>query len=424
MALTHAQLAAEAGVTPAQVSRLVEAGILQPGPAGEFVWHDVYRVRMVESYLAAGIGLDSIEETLRRGMVSFDYIDQYFLEPGALSGRTYGQFAVTLGDRRRHLGRLYETLGLPEPDVSRPMRTDEEEILRELVEVWTEVGDGEILDRAALLLGDNLRWVVSGWIGLWIERMAHQTDVRLVSQVASGDPGAEQAFARQLDLAHRLARLLPRSLVWLEQRLLEQELNARNAELFERGLAELGLGPAPPDDPPAIAFVDLTGFTRLTEQHGDQAAVTYGALLRDVASAAARRHGGRLVKLLGDGAMLYFPRADAALAAALEMVEHPGHWPEELPAAHIGVHAGRVIERDGDYFGRTVNLAARLSGQAAPGAVVVSAETVAATDLDRFSFEPLGRIELRNVPEPIDLFRVRLLARPASFQHSRTRRRT
>lgn len=407
MVLTQAQLLAETGVTVDDLARLIRAGIIRPDATGKFEWHDAYRVRMVRSYLDAGISLKTIEETLRRQMLTFDYVDQYFLEPGPLSGRSYRQFADSLGEHHSRLGRLYETLGLPEPDGARPMRTDEEDVVGEFVEVWSRIGDQEILDRAARLIGDHLRRAVDGWLTLWVERMTSQTDVRLVSRRAEGDTEAEGAFNRQLELSHRLASLMPRTLVWLEQRLLEQQLNAANTELFERGLAELGLGPPPPDDPPAIVFVDLAGFTRLTEEHGDEVAVRYGGLLRDAASGAAARYGGRLVKLLGDGAMLYFPRAESAVAAAVEMVDQPASWPADLPPAHVGIHAGTVIERDGDYFGRTVNLAARLSGYAPAGTAVVTADTVAAIETDDLVFERLGRIELRNVPEPVDAFRAR-----------------
>jgi adenylate cyclase len=411
-----AQVAAEAGVTVDDVARLVAAGVVRSDDAGRFAWPDVVRVRMVHSYLAAGIGLDSIEEALRRRLLTFDIIDQYFLEPGPLSGRTYEDFAASLGDGGSRLRRLHESLGLAVPLDSRPMRKDDEEVLGEFIGAWSRVGDDKTMDRAALLLGEHLRRIVDGWVGLWVDRMARSSDVRLAGGAAGGGPDAHGALERQLELSRRLAGLLPRLLVWLEQRFLEQQLNATNAELFERGLAELGLGPPPPDHPPAIAFVDLAGFTRLTELHGDEAAVSYAAVLRDVASAAARRHRGRLVKLLGDGAMLHFRHADDALAAAFDIVDPSAS--ADLPPAHAGIDTGRVIERDGDYFGRTVNRAARLSAFAPAGSVVVTPETVAAADGERFRFESLGRVQLRNVPEPIEPF----AARPRAERRDEPRR--
>src|SRR5918996_6141624 len=106
--------------------------------------------------------------------------------------------------------------------------------------------------------------------------------------------------------------------------------------------------------PPAIVFADISGFTRLTEQRGDETAVLAATSLQRHADAVATSHGGRLVKLLGDGAMLRFPEAAGASDAALELVETMSR--EGVLSAHAGVHAGPVIERDLDIFGRTVNL--------------------------------------------------------------------
>ena len=389
---------------------MVAAGLVRPDAEGRFAWHDVHRARMVRSYIDAGIGLEQLEDAVRRGLLSFDYIDEYFLEPSPLSGRRYAEFRTSLGEIGARLGRTYQIMGLPEPEANRPMRLDEERILTEFLTIWGSIGDDQLVDRAARSLGENVRRIIDVWLGLWVERMVDEAGIRAVSPDAgSGKDG--NAVQRGLDLSHRLAKLVPDALVWLEQRLLEQQLNALNAELFERGLAHLGLGAAPPEVPPAVAFVDLAGFTRLTEELGDATAAEYGGLLRDAAEEAAGRHGGRLVKLLGDGAMLVFPSADAAVTAALELLG-PVRWPQRLPPAHVGVHSGPVIERDGDFFGRTVNLAARLSASAAPGTVLVTDETVAAVPGGRFLFRRLGPIRLRNVPRPVECYEARALDDP------------
>jgi adenylate cyclase len=134
--------------------------------------------------------------------------------------------------------------------------------------------------------------------------------------------------------------------------------------------------------------------------------VRLAASLQSRAEAAAQRHDGRLIKLLGDGAMLHFPAPESGLEAGLELVRVLG---EDLGvAAHAGVNVGPVVERDRDLFGRTVNMASRIAGTAAPGEVRVSAAVVeAATDAkDRFDFEPLGDVSLKGFAEPVPVFRV------------------
>ena len=119
-----------------------------------------------------------------------------------------------------------------------------------------------------------------------------------------------------------------------------------------------------------MCFLDLTGYTRLTEERGDRAAAALATSLADLVEQVSLPHGGQPVKWLGDGVMFHFRRPAQAVVAALEMVERT---PEAgLPEAHVGLHAGPVVFQDGDYFGRTVNLAARIAAHAGPGQVLVS----------------------------------------------------
>jgi adenylate cyclase len=122
-----------------------------------------------------------------------------------------------------------------------------------------------------------------------------------------------------------------------------------------------------------FAFVDLCGFTRFTEVHGDEEAVAvlagFRTLVRDVASV----HGVRVAKWLGDGAM--FVSTDGpALATALIELDRRAAEAVDLPI-RAGVSGGDVILFDGDdYIGNPVNLAARLSDLAAPGEVLATAD--------------------------------------------------
>ena len=106
-----------------------------------------------------------------------------------------------------------------------------------------------------------------------------------------------------------------------------------------------------PNGTPTICFVDLTGYTRLTEEQGDESAARLASRLAALVDGVALRHGGRPVRWLGDGGMFLFPEATVAVRAALEMSESAPA--AGLPTTHIGIQSGPVVFQDGDVYGRT-----------------------------------------------------------------------
>ncbi len=153
-----------------------------------------------------------------------------------------------------------------------------------------------------------------------------------------------------------------------------------------------------------FVFADIAGFTALTEAHGDEQAA---ALVSDFCRAvrAELPEGATQVKTIGDALMLAIPDpADAVLLSLL--ITHELMLGHGAPAVRVGLHHGPAVEQDGDYFGASVNLAARVSAEAGGGEVLLTGKTAAmAPDLDGVIYEPRGRRELRNVREPVDLFR-------------------
>ena len=199
---------------------------------------------------------------------------------------------------------------------------------------------------------------------------------------------------------------LSRDLVtWLFARAVERTLQERIIDAVETVLVQADRMPPPPQRPPALAFIDLSGFTTLTEERGDEVAAEAAARLQELAEAATRRSGGRVVKLLGDGVMLRFDDAASALRVTFEIIEAIDA--AGLPRGHAGVAAGRVLVRDGDVFGRVVNLAARISAQAGPGDIVVEEGVVVALPRETAAFEPIGRVPLKGFAEPVAVWKAR-----------------
>jgi len=159
-------------------------------------------------------------------------------------------------------------------------------------------------------------------------------------------------------------------------------------------------------DPQAHTFVfaDLAGYTALTEAHGDEEAAALVADFCAAVRAELPAVGGTQVKTIGDAVMLTVPDPADAISLALRITHEltGGHG---APAVRVGLHHGPAVERDGDYFGAAVNLAARVSAEASGGEVLLTAQTAAlAPDLAGVIYEPRGRQTLRNVREPVELF--------------------
>jgi adenylate cyclase len=171
-------------------------------------------------------------------------------------------------------------------------------------------------------------------------------------------------------------------------------------EGFESVLVRSGLQ-APTTVPPAICFLDLSGYTRLTEERGDAAAADLAGRLSRLVQRTSVNHGGKPVKWLGDGVMFHFREPGPGVLAALEMVD--GAREAGLPPAHVGLHAGPVLFQEGDYFGRTVNVAARIADYARQGEVLVSQDVVDASAGLPVQYDSIGPVELKGLTEAIPL---------------------
>jgi adenylate cyclase len=163
--------------------------------------------------------------------------------------------------------------------------------------------------------------------------------------------------------------------------------------------------PAPERDSSSATFLfaDIAGFTALTEAHGDEQAAMLVAEFADAVDAELPCFGARRVKTIGDALMVRVPDPGSAVLLGLRIAHDVMHR-HGAPAVRVGLHHGPAIERDDDYFGATVNLAARVSAAATGGEVLLTAQTAElAPDLEGVVYESLGPQTLRNVREPVEL---------------------
>ena len=397
--LSRTELASEAGATPERVDELVRIGVLHPESDGSFTSADVARVRLVAAYESAGIGLDLIDRALDERWITFERIDDFYRDSGPRSDRTVAAFRESLGPRGDLLAPVLAALGLPSPDDDDLLTVRDEQRITAFLQAWNIGDEPDVVVRAGRLIGEAMRRTVDGWLELFAEQVTRPLEAGQTRTI-------DEMLPVVLPRAATIISQTPDVLVWLFQRHLDAGMDAQNVASMEAGLAREGLIPPRPVAPQAIAFVDLAGYTRLTETGGDELAARSAAQLAELADAAARPQGGRLVKLLGDGAMLHFREPRGAVLATLELIgaiRNAG-----LPAGHAGISAGPMIARDGDYFGHTVNLAARLSGAATAGIALATRDVVEAVGSDdaEVRFEPAGELDLKNVAQPVAAFQV------------------
>jgi adenylate cyclase len=395
--LSGAELADRSGVTAEQLRRLVELGIITPTPQGRFRPSDIQRIRVVDTLADAGFAPEQLGELIATGAYNLDWTSVVFPEPTAQMTTTLEQTAAATGLPEDLAARLFDAWELPRPQPGQALRADDDELLHLAVPALEGFGrDETALLGATRQLGDSLRGLAESQVRLF---HAH-VEERLA---AEGHP--DHSWSVDLNqVAASMMAGLERTLVLLYRRHFEHYVLDVTVLRAEAALERAGLAQRRPVHPPAIAFLDLTGYTKLTEERGDRAAAELAARLVEIVHELAHRRGGRPVKLLGDGVMFHFPDPAQAVRCGLELVDRLPRV--GLPRARVGLHTGPVVFQHGDYFGRTVNIAARITDYARPGEVLVSDQVVADADrLEAVRFEPVGPVSLKGLTAPINLYK-------------------
>jgi adenylate cyclase len=388
------EVAQRAGVDPDYVDRLVELGVLSPAAGEAFSSGDALRARWVQSLERAGVPLEGLAAAVGDGVLSFAFLDVGAYDRfGGLSGTTFQQLSAQTGIPLELLGVVREALGFAEPQPQDSVHHNELSLVPLIQLQLSEGFRPVVIERWLRVYGDSLRRIAEAEAAWW------DSEVEM-ALVASGMTEGEMLQA-QADLGSQMTPLIDQALLAIYHGQQEHTWSQVFVEHVESALERAGLYRRLAR-PPAMCFLDLTGYTRLTEERGDEAAAELAARLAGLVRRSAQAHDGMPVKWLGDGVMFYFRAPAAAVLAALAMAEVVvSHG---LPPAHVGIHAGPVIFQEGDYFGRTVNLAARIADYARPGEVVVSQEVVDTADKAPVAFTEIGPVELKGVPGTLRLY--------------------
>jgi adenylate cyclase len=392
--LTADEVAERAGTTSEHIALLAKVGILEPEDDGTFQRRDVLRARFVVGLDAIGIDANAVADALASGDLTLGYVEIGGRRPPR-SNRTFAELSDEIDIPFVTLERIYVAFGLPRPTPDEFVREEDLPLMRFIpVLVGAGLSEGDVL-RLARVWGDSARRVAqfqSHYLHHSIEEPFRQRGLR--------DNAAFEAALREVGV--RSGRSGEDLLGWLYRRHSEVFETEHLFDHVETALEDAGVHRKEPRQVEGCAFADLSGYTRLTEESGDEEAARVSLKLAELVNEIASRHRGAVVKMLGDGVHFHFRDPRDAVLASLGIVDtvHPAG----LPPAHVGVNAGPMIYDEGDYFGRTVNIAARIASQAGPNQVFVGEDVLRHVTPSGFRLVEVGAFELKGIAEPLMLY--------------------
>jgi adenylate cyclase len=390
---TEAEVADRVGTTPDRIRRFAELGILEPED-GTFPRRDVLRARFVLGLEDTGIDADAVAEAIASGDLTLGYVEFGGRKPPR-SELTFDQLSDEVGIPFHLLERLYVAFGLPRPAPDEHVREEDLHLLKVVPVLFgAGISEGEIL-RLARVWGDSARRVAqfqNHYLHTSIEEPFRRRGLR--------DNEAFEAALREVSV--RAGRSGEELLGWLFRRHSEVFETEHLFEHVETALEDAGVHRRAPRQAEACAFADLSGYTKLTEEAGDEAAAQVSVKLAELVNGIASDFRGSVVKMLGDGVLFHFKDPNDAVMGSLEILDRV--IPAGLPPAHVGVNAGPMIYEEGDYFGRTVNIAARIASQASAHQVFLGADVLHHVDPRGFRVVEAGVFELKGIANPLTLY--------------------
>jgi len=391
--LTLNQVAARAGVTPATVRRWVREGVV-PQYEGTWTPAAASHVRIVARLRERGHSLERIREASQSGRLAFGYIDE--LLPSTEARYTLHEAAREIDLDEEVIERIVAALGLSAFSTDE-ISEEDLQVLRYGADTLRAGLPLPALLQLARVYGQAMAQIADAEVRLF-HLYLHEPLMR------EGVPGVEVAQAMEGMTREMLPFAAP-IVNYLHGRMLGHFVEQDVIGHIESDLDDDGDTAVEGRMRVAIAFADLAGYTKLTEEQGEARAV--GAVERFVQEVERTLPiEARVIKTLGDEVMVVGADAPALTAWAVALA---GELPSGSPPPRIGIHSGAAIYRDGDYFGREVNRAARVVARAAGGEVLVTREVV---DLvtragDGLEFDRIGEVVLKGFAEPTELFLAR-----------------
>ena len=378
------QAAERAGVTAGTLRRWSDQGVI-PNANGGWTPAAVATARIVARLRERGHSLASIRHAAENGRLAFGYIEDLF--PSEDGEYTLEDAARETGLEPALIERIWQSIGFPSGDQA-SMTEDDLQLLRYVAAVLAAGFPLVAFLQLVRVYGQALAQMADAEVRLF-HLYVHEPLMR------DGVGGLEMAEEME-GLARELLPLSSPIMDHLHQRFLqhfvEQDVIGHMEADFEDEALELGRLRV------AIAFADLAGYTRMTEEAGEEEALT--AVERFVeAVEETLPDDARIIKTIGDEVMVVGsdPAALTDWAVGFQAMH------TERPLPRIGIHYGETLYRDGDYYGREVNQAARVAARAAGGEVLVTRPVVDAAGA-HVEFDPIGEVRLKGFSYVTELF--------------------
>jgi len=387
--LTLAEVARRAGVTPDTLRRWARGGLIPPYE-GRWTAPAAAHARLVARLRERGHGLREIRAAGESGRLAFGYIEDLF--PAGAESLTLDEAAARSELEPALVQRIFASLGLAASARVR-ISEDDVELLRYISTVLSAGFPLVAFLQLMRVYGQAAAQIADAEVRLF-HLYVHEPLIR------DGVPALEMAEEME-----GLARdLLPLALPILSHvhhkflsHFVEQDVIGHMEEDLEGGRLDLGRLRV------AIAFADLAGYTKLTETEGEEEAMN--AVERFVEAVEnTLPDDARIIKTIGDEVMIVSSDCAGLTDWA---VGFQALVAAERPLPRVGVHYGEVLYRDGDYYGREVNLAARVAARSAGGEVLVTRPVVEGAG-SHLEFEPIAEVKLKGFSHPTELFLARV----------------
>ena len=380
-----------AGVAPSTLQRWARAGVV-PVRGGRWTTAAAAQGRVVARMRERGHSLAELRRAVRDGRLAFGYVED--LLPGRERAISRAEAAERTGLEEALIERMMSLLGTP--TALEGTLTEQDARAMELIADVLRVGFPLV---AALQLirvyAQSIRRIADAEVRLF-HLYVHEP------LIAQGVDALEMAEEME-GLARDLLPLTTPLMSYVHQRYLrffmEQDVVGHmETELGDpRQLGRVQM---------TFCFVDLTGFTQYTEEEGDEEAFDLVERFVETVEATLPAEA-TLVKTIGDEAMIVSPDAVTLTEWAVGFMA----LFQERPQPRVGLHRGRAVYRDGDYFGTEVNLAHRVVTRTLGGEVMVTTAIAEAIGHSHYlRFDPIGEVDLKGFPRPVELFVVRARA--------------
>ena len=386
------EAASKAGVSAGTLRRWAREGLI-PQYDGDGNWPPaaVSHARIVARLRERGHPLEDIRRATEEGRLAFGYIDELF---PSVDDREYTvrQAARETGLEPALVERVVSALGM-NPAQAQSLSSQDVQLLRYVAAVLDAGLPLVAMLQLVRVYGQAMAQVADAEVRLF-HLYVHEP---LMRSGASGIEMADEMLAITRELLPLASPVMDQVHQRYLQHFVEQDVVGHMESDLDGDAADLGRLKV------AIAFADLAGYTRLTEEEGEETALD--AVERFIESVEhSLPDDARVIKTIGDEVMVVGSDPDALTDWAVGFQE----LYSERPLPRIGMHYGEALYRDGDYYGQAVNQASRVAARAAGGEVLVTRPVVEAAGR-HLVFEPIGSVRLKGFATPTELF----LARPA-----------